>query len=792
MSAPPATHEHPLAETPATGTVATPDGGQRVHPLVRLDYAIRAVGHLVVAAIVASVIHDRGAPWQVWTLLALQGLVWPHAVFLVALRSPDPKRAEYRILYADMLFMGAWTAYVYFTPWATITFVSSLLLAYLSIGGVSLVARALLPFVLGAAIVTWWHGFHLEPSASPLTVTLCGLGILAFTATFGISSHVTARRLVRSRKLSEEQRRQIEETNRRLEEAGEQAERARAAAQQAQATAEAASKAKSLFLANMSHELRTPLNAIIGYSEMLREDAEEMGDARVIADLDKITGAGKHLLGLINDVLDLSKIEAGRMDLYLETFDVAAMVQDVAATTRALVEKQGNALDVRCPPTIGPMHADVTKVRQVLLNLVSNAAKFTERGTVTLEAAREEDDAGEWMIFRVRDTGIGMTPEQQRILFQVFTQADAATTRRHGGTGLGLALSRRFCRLMDGDIVLESEAGRGSTFTVRLPAQLSSQIRRTGTFRVMTAELPLPAAPAPAPAPTAPAAPAPVAAPLVLVQHADDGVRDLLAAACDAHGLRALPCATADATVALARARRPAAVLLDALAPDHAGWAVLTALKGDAALRDTPAVLLALSPDHRHGLTLGASEYLVKPVDRERLLAVLAGVGVPAGGGRVLVVEDDPEMRELLGRTLERDGYRVVAAADGEAALARVAETPPDAVLLDLMLPGMDGFEFLAALRHRPGGADVPVVVVTAKSISEADAIGLERYAERLLLRDAAPADELAMSLVAELAVMLGVPTDAAGRTAIPSLPAPGGAVVTGRATGGATGDGHA
>ena len=378
------------------------------------------------------------------------------------------------------------------------------------------------------------------------------------------------------------------------------------------------------------------------------------------------------------------------------------------------------------------------------------------------------------MVFQVRDSGIGMTPEQQRLLFQVFTQADAATTRKHGGTGLGLALSRRFCRLMDGDIAVASEAGVGSTFTVRLPAHISSQTRRTGTFRVVTAEMAAPAAPAvPAPAPAAagatPASPAAAAdRPLVLVLHADPDVRDLLEGACAAHGLRALPCSSPEAAVAMARNERPAAVLLDALAPEHAGWMALATLKDDAALRDTPVVLLALSSDHRRGLALGATEHLVKPVDRERLVAVLASVGV-RGTGQVLVVEDDPEMRELLVRTLEREGHQVSAVGDGVAALAQIAASSPDVVLLDLVLPGMDGFEVLAALRRRPGGASIPVVVVTAKSISEADAIGLERYAERLLQRDAAPTDELATSLVAELATMLGVTPPAE----VPPLPAP-------------------
>jgi signal transduction histidine kinase len=469
--------------TPAAGAAAVhdaPDGDERrVHPLVRLDYPIRLVGHFVVAAIVASVLRDRVEGWHVWALLALQGFVWPHVAYLLSRRAADPKGAELRNVLADSLLVGAWIAYVHFTPWATVTFVSSLLLAYLSIGGPWLAAHGLLWLAAGAAVTAAVHGVVFEPRATPLTVALCTLGIVAYTTRFGLSSHATARRLVHSRKLSEEQGRALGEANEALE-------RASAAALEAQEAAEAASRAKSLFLANVSHELRTPLNAIIGYGEMLREDAEESGNASLIADLDRITGAGKHLLGLINDVLDLSKIEAGKMDLHLETFDVASVVRDVAATAQHLADARGNAVVVRCAPGLGTMHADATKVRQVLLNLASNAAKFTEHGTVTLDARR--DGAGEvaTIVVRVTDTGIGMTPEQQQRLFHVFTQADSAITRRHGGTGLGLALSRRFCRLMGGDVTVESVPGRGSTFTVRLPAVVSSAWRGSGVFRAMS------------------------------------------------------------------------------------------------------------------------------------------------------------------------------------------------------------------------------------------------------------------------------------------------------------------
>jgi signal transduction histidine kinase len=232
----------------------------------------------------------------------------------------------------------------------------------------------------------------------------------------------------------------------------------------------AASQHKSDFLASMSHELRTPLNAIIGYSEMLQEEAEDLGEGALLPDLQKINAAGKHLLGLINDILDLSKIEAGKMDLFLEDFSVPDLVRDVAAIVRPLVDKNANALVVDCPDDLGVMHADLTKVRQALFNLLSNAAKFTDHGSITLSVKREPDD---WLTFAVADTGIGMTDEQMSRLFEAFSQAEASTRGKFGGTGLGLAISRQFCRLMGGDITVESAPGRGSTFSVRLPTVVS-------------------------------------------------------------------------------------------------------------------------------------------------------------------------------------------------------------------------------------------------------------------------------------------------------------------------------
>ncbi len=241
----------------------------------------------------------------------------------------------------------------------------------------------------------------------------------------------------------------------------------------ARESAETANKSKSLFLANMSHELRTPLNAIIGYSEMLQEEAHEQGLTGFEADLQKIHGAGQQLLALINDVLDLSKIEAGKMDLYLETFDVSAMLREVAGTIRPLVDKNANTLSVFCEGELGTVYADLTKLRQSLYNLLSNACKFTERGRIDLQAERQATLHGERLVLQVKDTGIGMTLEQVGRLFESFSQADRSTTRKYGGTGLGLAISRHFCQMMGGEISVTSELGQGTTFIIRLPVQVS-------------------------------------------------------------------------------------------------------------------------------------------------------------------------------------------------------------------------------------------------------------------------------------------------------------------------------
>ncbi|NTV63560.1 MAG: ammonium transporter, partial [Oscillochloris sp.] len=496
----------------------------------------------------------------------------------------------------------------------------------------------------------------------------------------------------------------------------------------AKEAAEAANRAKSTFLANMSHELRTPLNAIIGYSEMLREEAEESGGDDLVPDLEKIRTAGKHLLDLINNILDLSKIEAGRMDLYYERFVVRHLVDEVVSTITPLIERNHNVLVVEQNPGVDILNADVTKVRQVLLNLLSNASKFTEGGEVKLrvsvaEAGPRTSDPG--LLFEVSDTGIGMSEAQLAGLFKEFSQADASTTRKYGGTGLGLAISRRFCQMMGGDITVRSTTGEGTTFTVSLPL---------GLPLVPTLD-----ATAAADAPSAD-----LRSTVVLVIDDDPDSRDMIRRTLGREGLQVMLASNGAEGLALARATRPAAITLDVMMPDMDGWAVLAELKADTTLRDVPVIMMTMVDDRQRGFALGAADYIVKPIDRDSLLGIVyAHLPAPESDSSILVVEDDPSTREMLRRILEREGWQVVEADNGESALGRVAERRPDLILLDLMMPKMDGFEVISALRSTAIWRTIPIIVLTAMDLSQADRMRLNGYVEKVIQKGAYRHDEL-------------------------------------------------
>ncbi|MBA2244477.1 MAG: hypothetical protein H0W11_05950 [Gemmatimonadetes bacterium] len=433
-----------------------------IHPIVRLDYPVRIVGAVCIALAWLTVFLGRSPAPGVYVALAAYALAWPQLAYLIATRSRDSKAAELRNLLLDSFFIGGWIAAGSFNLWPSIAAFLGIHGANLSVGGPRHALKAIAATGLGIVLVGLLTAFDVDLQSSTLTMAVGVVLFFLYISLFSLHSHVQTRQVVR-------QRRELAERNLQIQEKSQQLDQARRAA-------EAANQTKSHFLASMSHELRTPLNAIIGYSEMLLEEAEELGQEEFIPDLQKIDAAGKHLLRLINDILDLSKVEAGKIELHIEECLLEDLLREVTASVAPLLEKKSNRLDVPVAPGLGIIRTDQTRLRQILLNLLSNAGKFTEQGTITLSAEREVDASGaEWILFRVSDTGIGMTPEQLSRLFQPFVQADASTTHKFGGTGLGLVISKRFAELMGGGISVESSPGAGSSFTLRLPAEVQER-----------------------------------------------------------------------------------------------------------------------------------------------------------------------------------------------------------------------------------------------------------------------------------------------------------------------------
>jgi signal transduction histidine kinase/CheY-like chemotaxis protein len=579
--------------------------GQRLHPILRLDYIVRVSMYpLFFILLLVTNYPDRLTP-VFWALLVFHVLLWPYLALAIASRSRNQKLAEYRNLLVDSVVIGCYVTACWFNLGPSAAVLLGIFSGCISVGGWRMGVFGALAIGVGMVLGSLIFGAHFDPLGGHLLAQGLGVAmIFIYTTVFSWQSHGQAQRVVRVAKQLEAQSVDLQRNSALLEERTHQLELARDAA-------EAANSSKSQFLANMSHELRTPLNAIIGYSDLLIEEAEELDAQDLVPDLEKIRSSGKHLLGLINDVLDLSKIEAGKMEMSLETFEVRDVVSAVAAMVRPLVEKNGNAFELAVDEQIGAMHADLTRVRQILLNLLGNASKFTSNGTVSLTVTREESKGREWIVFAVRDTGIGMTPEQLTRLFQPFTQADPSTTRKYGGTGLGLSISQRLSRLMNGTISVVSEPGMGSIFTVRIPAEVTDAKiqRQTGIYRVSRPSVPIPV----------------VSSSRILLIDNDATMQELVQRMLAKDGVDMLYARTGQEGLRLAAEQKPDVILLDVLLPDQDGWAVLTAITTKLELAGIPVIIVTTADERGLAETLGATAYLSKPVSAESLRAAIRG-----------------------------------------------------------------------------------------------------------------------------------------------------------------------
>ena len=475
---------------------------------------------------------------------------------------------------------------------------------------------------------------------------------------------------------------------------------------------EMASQHKSQFLSNMSHELRTPLNAIIGLTEMMYTNPARFGTEKATEPLRRVNRAGNHLLGLINQVLDLSKIEAGKLELSPESVNLASLIDEVIGTARQLAEQNKNRLVVESQENLGSLTVDPMRLRQILLNLLSNACKFTKQGEVMLRA-RKVVDGRNWIEIAVADTGIGMTAEQQAKLFEEFTQADSSTARQYGGTGLGLAITRKLARMMGGDVTVTSQPGKGSVFTVRLPGSAEPLANKSTD-----------------------ADGNPPSTDCVLVIDDDATARELISDHLKAEGFSVVTAVGGLEGLKFAKELRPTAITLDVMMPDLDGWSVLAALRQDPELAEIPVIMITIVDEHRRGIALGAAGYLTKPIDRERLHRLIRRFRASARPTRVLLIEDDAVQRERMLGWLEPPQWIVREAANGREALNLLQEAKPDVILLDLMMPEMDGFAVVAALQKEAGWRDIPVIVITSLDLDAKDRERLNSGVQSVLVKE--------------------------------------------------------
>jgi PAS domain S-box-containing protein len=505
--------------------------------------------------------------------------------------------------------------------------------------------------------------------------------------------------------------------------------------------ADAANQAKSAFLANMSHELRTPMNAILGYAEMLAEDAEDENNDERFADIQEIIESGEHLLSLVNDVLDISKVESGRMELYLETFEIEKLIKDVASTSKTLTDKGSNKLIIDLPEEPGKMHADLTKIRQILFNLISNAAKFTSKGSVTLAVERQKADNMERILISVTDTGIGIPEDKLDHIFEEFAQADDSTTRDYGGTGLGLTLVERFCEMMGGRIWVESTIGKGSTFFVDLPSVVTEEDEKEDITPADEKDVAI----------SKPAADTQESlGKSILIIDDDTSARNLLKRNLEAAGHDVILAKNGKEGLSLARKHKPALITLDVVMPGQDGWAVLQQLKGDVALQDIPVIMISMIDNKTMGRALGAVDHMSKPVNRKKLKEL---VNRYIQKGTALVVEDDPAAREVVVRAFKSEGWTAVEAVNGKEGLERFGETEFDLIILDIMMPVMDGFKFIKELRATDKGRNVPVVVLTAKDLTKKERTKLKGNVQEIFLKEETSVEELLAEIDAQLTI---------------------------------------